>query len=269
MSYNVGDLIPIRDILLTELMKTEIEPSIRFYDTDNVLNNYTIDTAGEFELINGQPVLVNFVNTNTGSSTILIDNMISSKPILKNVGEAVSSGDLSGYMRLVYVSTLDAFIVQPIFTMLDKSALNTIANEAEYTHPATHPVSMITDAVSQTDLANALANLVNSAPTTLDTLNEIAAALGNDPNLATTLTNLIATKAQIKYINTTFLANTTTLVVNDAFVVENTCSVDVIPQSNKSGIWTVDYVNGVITITSDTSEPIAVSVKIEIRKAGL
>lgn len=52
---------------------------------------------------------------------------------------------------------------------------------------------------SQTDsnISNAIANLVSSAPTTLDTLNELAAALGNDPNFATTVTNLIGTKANL------------------------------------------------------------------------
>lgn len=50
---------------------------------------------------------------------------------------------------------------------------------------------------SQTDtnISNAIAGLVNSAPSTLDTLNELATALGNDPNFATTITTLIGTKA--------------------------------------------------------------------------
>lgn len=43
-------------------------------------------------------------------------------------------------------------------------------------------------------IANAIANLVNTAPATLDTLAELAAALGDDPNLAATLTALIGTK---------------------------------------------------------------------------
>ena len=42
-----------------------------------------------------------------------------------------------------------------------------------------------------------VANLVASAPATLDTLNELAAALGDDANFSTTVTNSIATKAPI------------------------------------------------------------------------
>lgn len=44
-------------------------------------------------------------------------------------------------------------------------------------------------------IAQAIANLTDSAPGTLDTLNEIAAALGDDPNFATTITEQLALKA--------------------------------------------------------------------------
>lgn len=42
-------------------------------------------------------------------------------------------------------------------------------------------------AAANAAIAQAIANLVNTAPSTLDTLNELAAALGNDPNFATTI----------------------------------------------------------------------------------
>lgn len=48
--------------------------------------------------------------------------------------------------------------------------------------------------VTQTDINNAIAALVDTAPATLDTLNELAAALGDDPNFATTITNSLAGK---------------------------------------------------------------------------
>ena len=43
-----------------------------------------------------------------------------------------------------------------------------------------------------TEIAAAIAALVDSAPATLDTLNELAAALGDDPNFATTINNHLA-----------------------------------------------------------------------------
>jgi hypothetical protein len=48
---------------------------------------------------------------------------------------------------------------------------------------------------TNSQIATAVANLVNSATSTLDTLGEIATALGNDPNLSTTLTTAIGLKA--------------------------------------------------------------------------
>ena len=44
------------------------------------------------------------------------------------------------------------------------------------------------------EVAQAIANLVNSSPDALDTLKELADALGNDPDFATTVLNLIGTK---------------------------------------------------------------------------
>ena len=111
----------------------------------------------------------------------------------------------------------------------DKVKLDGIATGANnYTHPATHPPSIIaqdtanrfvTDAEkttwngketpagaqSKADAALASANsytdtkvaaLVDSSPGTLDTLNELAAALGDDPNFATTITNLVAARTK-------------------------------------------------------------------------
>ena len=49
-----------------------------------------------------------------------------------------------------------------------------------------------TRAYVDTEVAAAVAALVDSAPGALDTLNELAAALGDDANFATTITNSIA-----------------------------------------------------------------------------
>ena len=48
---------------------------------------------------------------------------------------------------------------------------------------------------TQTDVGNAIANLVNSSPATLDTLNELANALGNDASYSTTITTALGNKA--------------------------------------------------------------------------
>ena len=108
----------------------------------------------------------------------------------------------------------------------DRTKLDGIEDGAnKYTHPSTHPASMITESatkrfVSDTEkttwntvtnkadltyvdsaLASAknytdakVAGVVNSAPEALDTLYELAEALGNDPNFATTVMTEIGTK---------------------------------------------------------------------------
>lgn len=48
--------------------------------------------------------------------------------------------------------------------------------------------------VTSSDVSDAVADLVDSAPSTLDTLNELAAALGDDPNFATTIATALGNK---------------------------------------------------------------------------
>lgn len=55
-----------------------------------------------------------------------------------------------------------------------------------------------------TNVSEAVANLVSSAPSTLDTLYELAAALNNDNNFASNVTTLIGTKASNTFVQTQF-----------------------------------------------------------------
>ena len=148
----------------------------------------------------------------------------------------------------------------------------TTAAAETYTHPATHDVSMITDAMSTAEInaaiAQAIASLADSAPETLNTLNELAAALGDDPNFATSITNLISEKTSAILIRDTFPANNINVTINNSFIIENNCVVDVYPQIQPQGYWTVSYVDGSVTITSDTIEVSNIPVIIEVRKIG-
>ena len=102
-----------------------------------------------------------------------------------------------------------------VMSSADKTKLDGVATSANnYTHPANHAPSIITqdtnnrfvtDAEKATwngkatpsDITTAINNLVDASPGTLDTLNELAAALGDDPNFATTMTNALAAKAPL------------------------------------------------------------------------
>lgn len=93
-------------------------------------------------------------------------------------------------------------------TVLSNVPVSAKFTDTVYTHPETHPVSMITglptklsefenDKKYQTaeEVALTISNLVKSAPDTLDTLEELANALGNDPNFATTIITMLGEKA--------------------------------------------------------------------------
>lgn len=113
----------------------------------------------------------------------------------------------------------------------DIVALGIPAQDTTYTHPSTHPASIITESDTKrfvTDAEKAewnaketpsgatakasaaednakgytdskIADLIGSAPETLDTLHEIAEALGDDPNFATTILDRLAEKTK-KYV---------------------------------------------------------------------
>ena len=57
--------------------------------------------------------------------------------------------------------------------------------------------NVYTKAETDTEIAVAIAGVIDSAPGAIDTLNELAAALGDDPNFATTMTNALAGKAPL------------------------------------------------------------------------
>ena len=75
-----------------------------------------------------------------------------------------------------------------------------------------HAAALATITYVDTEITDAIAALVDTAPGTLDTLNEIAAALGDDPNFATTITASIAAKAT-KYAGTIGDGSTTAIAV--------------------------------------------------------
>lgn len=84
-----------------------------------------------------------------------------------------------------------------------------VFTDTVYTHPDTHPASMITglptkvsqfenDKKYQTEeeVISKISTLIDSSPEFLDTLNEIANAIGNDPNFSVTIMKLISNKVE-------------------------------------------------------------------------
>lgn len=124
--------------------------------------------------------------------------------------------------------------------------------------------------VSQADINNAVANVIDSAPSTLDTLNELAAALGDDANYATTVTNSLANK--ISFVTDTeanFTSANATTTANTVYIVSG--EEDYIKVGDGSTAWNlVPYVgynlstNLISTHSSETTNVHGISNTLEI-----
>ena len=263
-NYEVGDYIEVVDNGLRDKVTEEVDPSIKLFNIESYAGGeYRLITAGKFNNIDGQKLYVNFSINNTGASTILVDDLVTPIAIVKELPNiSVLPNELSGIILLIYFSSDNVFLALPL------STIDQINNA--YTHPATHPVSMITDAMSTTEvntaITDAITNLIDSSPANLDTLSELAAALNNDDDFSTTINNLISSRAQFKEIISVFPNGQTVFTVNDSFIQELNCRIDIVVDGDADGLWSATYVNGSATITSDTVESSDVNFKVHIFK---
>lgn len=107
--------------------------------------------------------------------------------------------------------------------------------------------------VSQADINNAVANVIDSAPSTLDTLNELAAALGDDANYAATVTNSLANK--ISFVTDTeanFLSANAVTSLNVAYIASDDPSVVLIGDGS-SNFGDLKYVGSQYTLDAVSS----------------
>ena len=74
--------------------------------------------------------------------------------------------------------------------------------------------------ITITDISNAIANLVDSAPDALNTLNELAAALADDASFSTTITSTLATKLNIANSRNISTVTPGTVTASSALVVD-------------------------------------------------
>ncbi len=119
------------------------------------------------------------------------------RPSLSKTGATVTKyGENKLYSKLYFGNqTENKITLDPagIVTSLDFK----IGSNSVY-HPGNKPsmsdLGGRTQAEITSEIASALAALIDSSPDALNTLNEFSIALGNDPNFATTITNALASK---------------------------------------------------------------------------
>lgn len=148
-------------------------------------------------------VQADWKQTNTNA-----DDYIKNKPTIPDVSNLATKSELQGKANASDVYTkveVDSALDLKEDTIDDLSTIRSgaAAGATAYQKPASGiPASHLADDVipdvsgfaTLSDVADAVADLVDSAPETLDTLNELAAALGDDPNFATTITTALAGK---------------------------------------------------------------------------
>lgn len=180
-SYN--DLIDVPK----EFNPTSHNHDDRYYtkeEVDNSINNETSNRTAQY----------NILNIKLGEKS---DN--GHKHIVKDITDFPTSMPAKGGDS----STVNRHTVE---TDVPKGAVFT---DTIYTHPNTHPASMITglptkvsqfenDKKYQTEeeVMSKISALIDSSPEFLDTLNEFANAIGNDPNFSVTIMNLISNKVE-------------------------------------------------------------------------
>ena len=199
----------------------------------------TVATSGDYNDLTNKPTIptaythpaTHPASMITGLSTVATSGSyadLTNKPTIPTVTNDLTNELKANYdtaythSQATHAPTNAEANVQADWNVTDTGSDAYIKNKptipAAYSHPATHPASMITGLAnvatsgsyndlsnkptipstdglaSTTYVDNRVAGIVNSAPETLDTLNELAQALGNDPNFATTIANQIGTK---------------------------------------------------------------------------
>jgi hypothetical protein len=131
------------------------------------LPSFTLDSTSSFTFANVT------VTSNVAAANANLGNTVTANYFVGN-GSSVTG---------VNAASLNGFTSSSFATAAQGSKADTALQPANLTGYAT-----------TTDVSNAVANLVNSAPTALDTLKELADALGNDASYSTTVTNALANK---------------------------------------------------------------------------
>jgi hypothetical protein len=139
-------------------------------------------------------ILLDYFNNETGLAASLSDYILATE---KDAANGVATLDSNGF---VPASQLD----------VDLTAYYTSSQvDAEI---AAIPAPDYTGLATEAYVADAVSDLVDTAPAALNTLNELAAALGDDANFATTVTNSLAAKADTSVVDAALLTKKTEVV---------------------------------------------------------
>lgn len=149
------------------------------------------------ELFSGINAAIDALNSNK----LDISTAESTYAKIADIPSAVTDSTISGWGYIKATAADTAYAPASLVTTVNDQAdtIATLATKTELgdvnTDLQTFKSNVATTYATDTDVANAVAALVDSSPETLNTLAELAAALGDDPNFATTVATSIGQKA--------------------------------------------------------------------------
>jgi len=156
--------------------------SVAFNTTNGILTlgrtgalaNLTVDLDGRYSTTDTNTTYSAGSGLNLTGTEFSIDNTVALKTEL-------FSGDYSDLTNKPTIPTIPTNV-------------SSFTNDAGYLTSHQSLTNYATKTYADNAAADAVANIVDTAPAALDTLNELAAALGDDPNFATTVSTDIGTK---------------------------------------------------------------------------
>lgn len=146
-------------------------------------------------LVNGNAADLAALDTTAKSSLVAAVNELASSisSVASDLGsfESATSGELSTIGSTLTGLASDISALQTDLASIDVSG----QVQALISDTSTGTTTVWSSSKTSTEIASAVAGLVDGAPALLDTLNELAAAIGDDANFASTITTALGSKA--------------------------------------------------------------------------
>jgi len=158
----------------------------------------TVATSGSYTDLSNKPFIPTDIANLTDSTGLLSGTYGDSNVASYLTSQSYATQNYVTTQGYITISALSDYATKSYVTnqgYITSAALSGYVTGTPWTNEGYLTSASLTDYALQTDVSNAIANLVASAPSTLETLNELANALGNDASFSTTVTNALANKA--------------------------------------------------------------------------
>lgn len=152
-------------------------------------------TATDFPTVTFETLIRSATGGGGGGTVDVVSNVATGTILGRATAGTGDSEELSASSARTVMGLGTAATAAAADFLASGSGYNTANGWVKLDGSATVPDILIPSSIARdTEVASAVAALVDSSPGTLDTLNELAAALGDDPNFATTIATTLSDK---------------------------------------------------------------------------